>query len=336
MRSALHGETDLLQDITGRLPAAAFRPAPHKLWFIAAHLLVAIAAYCAFRFTDSTAVHVLLALLLAHCLSTIAFLAHELSHGSIIRSGRLRYALEVFCWGLNLIPATVWQRVHNQTHHRAANTLGDPDRQFIAAEAGWPVRVYSRLFYPQRGLPWNPLVAFHFVPYILRNTLAVFYARGARPAVVPAKPDYTAAQRGRVVFELLIIIAMQLAIFRLVGANWANYFWASPVVVLLTSAVVMAYVFTNHFLNPLGHARDPLASTTSVVVAPLFDRLHFNFSYHSEHHVFPHMNSDFYPLVSELLASRHGGRYRRMPIGEAWRRLWQLDAFARTPANKAD
>ena len=57
------------------------------------------------------------------------------------------------------------------------------------------------------------------------------------------------------------------------------------------------------------------------------DWLHDNFSYHTEHHVFPSMNPKFYPEVSRLLQEHFPERYNRIPLREAWRRLWLRDEF---------
>jgi fatty acid desaturase len=89
----------------------------------------------------------------------------------------------------------------------------------------------------------------------------------------------------------------------------------------------MLYVFTNHFLNPLCEHSDPLVGSTSVIVPRWMDWLHDNFSYHTEHHVFPGMNPRYYPEVSRLLQKHFPDRYNRVPFGEAWRRIWQQEEF---------
>jgi fatty acid desaturase len=291
-RDQLMSHSSYAKELRGRLPAGAFAAAPRKLWLLLVHLLILVAGYYGLRSTSSIAAFAILSIIIAHSMACIAFLAHELSHNVIIRSRPFRYCLEVFFWALNLIPATVWKRVHNQSHHVHTNTSKDPDRRFLKSEESLLTRWYSRLFYPQRHtLRWNPLVAFHFVPYILRNTVAAFYPNSTKPTLVPFKPSYTPTQRISVFIELLVITAVQVGIFHTVGSRWVAYLWAAPLPILFTSAVVMAYIFTNHFLNPVGEFTDPLAATTSVVVAPIFDRLHSNFSYHTEHHLFPQMNS---------------------------------------------
>lgn len=310
------------------LPERAFAPSPRKLAFLVLHLLVILAGYVGIRFAGHWVLWLVCSFVIGHSLACIGFLAHELSHNTIIPTRRLRYTLELLMWGLIIISPTVWRRVHNHTHHLHANTPDDPDRQFLTSEASAPTRWYSRLFYPNRHSPrWNLIVGFHFVPYILRNTFAAFYPGAAKPPFVPAKPPYTTNQRLAVVFELVFIALLQVGIFYFVGHSWLRYAFAGPFAVLITSSVVMAYVFTNHFLNPLCETTDPVASSTSVIVPPFFDHLHSHFSYHTEHHLFPGMNSDFYPAVSELLQTRYKERYTRIGLAEAWSRLWSNEIY---------
>ena len=94
-----------------------------------------------------------------------------------------------------------------------------------------------------------------------------------------------------------------------------------------------SHVFTNHFLNLLGDGTDPVKATTSVIVPTWFDRLHFNFSYHTEHHLFPNMNSEYYPALSRILAEHFGREYNRILIGSAWSQLWKLESFVQAPRN---
>jgi fatty acid desaturase len=68
---------------------------------------------------------------------------------------------------------------------------------------------------------------------------------------------------------------------------------------------------------------DPLINSLSIRVPKLFDQLHLNFSYHTEHHIFPGINSDYYPLVQELLKTHYPERLNVLDAGDAWRLLRQ-------------
>jgi fatty acid desaturase len=337
-RDQLISHAAYLQVLKGRLPQEAFRPRLRKLLVILAHLTIVGACYAAFHLTSSIALYLLLAIVIGHSLMCMVFLAHELSHNTILRQPLLRYPLEVFLWGMNLIPATMWRRLHNQTHHIYSNTLRDPDRFFLKSELDAPDgrsrRWYTRLFFPHRLTSrWNLLVGFHFITYVLRHLLAVIYPRDLRPSVVTYKPSYTVKQRLHIVGEVIVIVAMQVGVYFAVGGDWLAYLFASPIAILFTSTFAMTYIWTNHYLHGLFEIHDPVAGSTSVEVPRLFDWLHSNFSYHTEHHLFPNVNADYYPLVSRLLIEYYPDRYHRLPMTEAWRLLWRGEPFIQESEN---
>ncbi|MEM8487694.1 MAG: fatty acid desaturase [Bacteroidota bacterium] len=310
------------------LPGHVFRPNPRKLLKASGYLLTLGGCYLLLAMDFTWWMRAALSIVIANLMACLAFIAHDLSHNTILRQGKLRYPLEVVLWGLNLIPATMWIRVHNRSHHAHANTPQDPDRRFLKTEETVTTRIYSRIFYPSRkAFRWNPVVGAHFVPYILRNVAGVFYPDKAKPEVVPYKVKFSTREQIRVTFELGVIAVIQVVIWHLSGATWMNYIWAGPIPVVLVSGIIMIYVFTNHYLNPVCESHDPVAGSTSVVVPRFWDRLHENFSYHTEHHLFPNMDSSHYPAVSEMLEEQFPERYNRMHIGRAWQKLWEEDEF---------
>lgn len=321
--------SDYISKIRFHLPPQAFRPAPAKRFLIFMHLGIIFSCYVTFRFTSSVVISLLLSVVISHSRLCIGFFAHELAHGAIVRNRLIRYPIEVFLWELNFVPATMWRRVHNQTHHVHANTPLDPDRPYLASEKTWATRCYTYIFYPQRRFGWlNPLIAFHWTGYVLRNIVALFYRPSAKPRLVPACPRYSACQKSTVIIEICFILFWQVMVFFVVGRTWPAWVWASVVSYLFTSAFVMLYIFTNHFLNPISETHDPLAHTTSVTVPRFMDQLHQHFSLHTEHHLFPSMNSDYYPLVASALKREFPDRYNVLPLAEAWKRLWRQNYFS--------
>ncbi|HRE84662.1 MAG TPA: hypothetical protein PLN52_26720, partial [Opitutaceae bacterium] len=93
--------------------------------------------------------------------------------------------------------------------------------------------------------------------YVVRNVLAGIGSAGAKPAVVPTKPKYTTGQRFSLGGEVLLFAAWQFALFHYLDGDWGKFFWASPFVYCVTSTIVMAYIFTNHSINPLCEHTDP-------------------------------------------------------------------------------
>lgn len=314
-----------IRRVRATLPPEAFQPNPRRLLIALIHAVIVVAAYGGIRLWPG--IGPLAALVIGHSLACMAFVAHELSHNAVVRHRGLKYVVSLVVFGINGLPPTMWNRLHNLTHHHHAGTEMDPDRPFLASEDQPLTTWYARLFYPSRQSWRSVLVVFHFVTYIARHLATVFYPADAKPAIVTSKPAYRAVERWVIAGELGAIAALQWLVWMGTGRSWANYAWASPVALGVASAVIMAYVFTNHFLNPITHDHDPIAGTTSVIVPKFIDRLHCNFSYHTEHHLFPSLNADYYPLVSAALKVEAADRYRQVPLREAWQQLWEQEAF---------
>jgi len=324
------------------LPAAAFVPSKKKLWQTGLHLVVIATCVWAIGRFDNIFARLALSAVIGHSLTCLVFLAHELSHGGIMTRSRGRYLLEVFLWGLNLVPATMWRKLHNENHHVHANTLNDPDRYFrqceLDAPGGTLRRWYARWTMPHKFTSrWNLGVGVHFVTYILRHLVTVFYPGTKRPAIVTFKPDYRSQDRWRIIFELVCIVGMQYLIYLAVGSSVVAWLWAGPIALCFTSTYAMSYIWTNHYLHGLHELHDPLVGSTSIVVPKLLDKLHSNFSYHTEHHLFPGMNSEYYPQVAEILQEQFPDRYHRVTYREAWRNLWNGElAILEEPSAAAD
>jgi len=86
--------------------------------------------------------------------------------------------------------------------------------------------------------------------------------------------------------------------------------------------MVMSYIATNHFLNPLTECNDPLANSLSVTGPRWLEALHLQFGYHVEHHVFPTMSGRHAPAVRGVLQDLYGDRYLSMPHARALRLLY--------------
>jgi fatty acid desaturase len=307
------------------LPAEAFKPSRQKLWWLALHTVVAVAGIVAITAIHPWWARALLSLVVGHSIAGLAFFGHDLSHGSIVPGPRWRYPLELLVWSFRLMPVTVWRRCHNEAHHGHSNTPRDCDRQFLTSELVLPVTVLSRTFTPfGNPVRWNPLVGLAFIFYTIAHIAFAFIAGDHHGQASPLMVVFRRRQLPWVVLELVVIVALQAGIFALAGFDWQTYLWCGPLPIAVSSALTMMYIFTNHFLNPVTETMDPVLGSTSVAVPRLVDVMHAHFSYHTEHHLFPSLNSNYYPLVSRLLCEHFPDRYRRVPLLTAWRRLWSV------------
>jgi fatty acid desaturase len=316
-----------IRRVRSALPPEVFQPNPRRLWQLAAHSVIILACYWWIRRWPTTAPAA--AIVIGHSLSCFGFIGHEMSHNSIVRGRALKYALLMWSFGLNFISPSMWNRLHNDAHHGNAGTPGDPDRPFLEDEAVTATAWYARLFYPSSG-SWKTVLVFcHFISYLLRNMAGVFYPADRKPSIITSKPAYRSRERVWTALEIIWMLGLQYGVWLAAGATWWAFLWASIVPLTLASAIIMGYVFTQHFLNSIEHDTDPISGTTSVIVPRWLDRLHCNFSFHTEHHVFPTMNSEYYPLVSAALQAEAGEDYTRISAAEAWRRLWRVGMFRR-------
>jgi fatty acid desaturase len=333
----LMSRADYVRVLRPLVPPEAFAPARRKLVAIAAHTAIIVAGSLAVGWLDTIWQRALLSLVIGHSTACLAFLGHDLSHNSIVRSRRVRYPLELLAWGLRLMPVTLWHRLHNETHHAHSNAPLDCDRQCFPTELTPGIKIPSHFFTPFNNvLRWNPMVGLTFIVYAVSQTIVAVYTGDGQRRSSPRGIRLRRGQRAVVLFELAVVIGLQAGLFALSGFDWAAYLWCSPVPIAISSALTMMYIFTNHFLNPITETPDPLLGTTSVSVPRCVDWLHGHFSYHTEHHLFPSMNSAYYPLVSRLLCERFPERYHRVGLLTAWRRLWTIPLGGRVTPSIVD
>jgi fatty acid desaturase len=163
--------------------------------------------------------------------------------------------------------------------------------------------------------------------YIMRNVYAALLEGGSKPSFVPYKPRYSPRQRLMILLEMTWIIALQVAVFQFIGYDWLRFMIISPLALIIASGIAMSYITTHHFLSPYCEHTDPVIGSLSIIVPKWVDLIHDNFSYHTEHHLFPAMNPRYYPMVSLLLIQHFPDRYRRITFNEAWDRLWQKEQY---------
>jgi fatty acid desaturase len=114
---------DYIGALRPRLPPEALRPYPRACIAICIHFAIVIGCVIASLYTASGRWFVL-GLVAGNSRAALSFLAHDVSHRSVVTSRYLIYPLELFLLSPVLTPLTVWRKVH-QAHH--AHTNSDPD-----------------------------------------------------------------------------------------------------------------------------------------------------------------------------------------------------------------
>lgn len=254
----------------------------------------------------------LLVFLLGNLRASMMFHGHEITHGATIRSPWLQNLLAYpgcipFCFS----PYT-WRIWHNQSHHGHTNQPGkEPDNFGTLAEfdASTPrKRMYTRV------APGNSWMGFFYMFFFF-----TLQAQNVIWAKSKALPGYEHFNRRRAGTEAVLLFAFWGTIAYLAG--WPGALLVVVLPLMIGNFVILAYVMTNHMLRPLRPEDETLTTTMSVNTLWLVDWMHFHFSHHIEHHLFPAVCSHQMPKIRRVLRERFGDRYLSPPH---WRALWML------------
>jgi len=274
-------------------------------------------------------------LVMANAVVVLLFATHDLLHGSAIRGQGPRRWVGFMGLAVLWMPPTLWNAVHNRQHHGHTNSLADPDRSYLESQpATWGKRIQHAFVPSDEVTPLGLALGMGAAWWVhnLRSLLSVLFGPHwkAATAIVPAPFGVSRRERQAIVLELLLIIAAHAGVIAWIGLRPLPLLLGYGLPLGLGYAVAMAYIYTNHMLCPLGEDNDPLANSVSLQLPAYFDLLHLNFSHHVEHHIFPGMNTNLYPLLRQILLERYPDRYQSLSGAEAWHRLMT------TPRNYRD
>ncbi|MGB5133765.1 MAG: fatty acid desaturase [Prochlorococcaceae cyanobacterium] len=327
------------------LPPEAFRTSPHRLGLVAINAAILLLGW-----TMAAQLHhwprpwlvawLPLALVMGNSVFVLGLAAHDLMHGSFPRSRLLRRLAAMAAFSVSWMTPTLWQAVHNREHHGHTNALVDPDRSYLESQPGsWGKRLFQAIAPSVESHPlllalgmtsaW-PLHHFRTsCEVLLGNGGSDGFGGQVASRFAPAAFQVSPAERRTIAAELLLLVALHGLLIGWIGLRPLPLLLGYFLPLWLGYAMSMAYIYTNHMLSPLTEDNDPLVSSLSLRVPAWLDLLHFNFSHHSEHHVFPGLNSSYYPQVRELLLRRHPERFRLLGAGQAWRLLLSTPRFYR-------
>lgn len=305
---SLSPRAEYVRALNAVLPDRLFRPAISRLWWLPAHLTAIIGATWAITQTPSVPLRLIAALIIGTAFGGLAFLAHEVLHGAVVRGRRARAVIGAVGFSPFLLSPRLWMKWHGAAHHGHAQAAhADPD-------------VYPTLEI-YRG---NRVVRFmvdHFSPGGRRITgvfaLAVGFSVQSAKLLVTGPRQGIMSRRDRLVAiaGTVGVMAMWATIAALVGPG--AFFFSYVIPLLIGNSLVMAHILTNHSLSPQTEVNDPLVNSLTVTVPRWFRWLTLGFGFHVEHHLFPAMSTRHAPLVRAELLRRWPARYRSMPLGRA-------------------
>ncbi|MBI3769808.1 MAG: fatty acid desaturase [Deltaproteobacteria bacterium] len=313
-RYVAHSVQRYAREIRPHLAPEVFRPVPARLLWLPVHLAVilGLAAYVV-RGAPPWYVAFLCALVAGHSWGCLGFLAHEALHHALTKSRLLEKVVGYCGFGIYGLSPTLWTAWHNQAHHgNTGKPVVDPDG-FGTLRFWQANRVVRALEKFAPGSRQKRSATFFFMWFSLHSFLVlVFHSQ--------RNGYYARISRRTVYAESAAMLAFWVGVLPLVGP-W-SFLFIYVVPLLVANAVIMSYIATNHFLNPLTDINDPLANTLSVTGPRWLERLHLEFGYHVEHHMFPTSSGRHAPAVRDVLVRLYGRRYLTMPHARALRLLY--------------
>jgi len=321
------------------MPPEAFHADPSRLTLVLINLaILALGWWMASRLEQwpplALPLFLPFTLVMANAVVVLLFATHDLLHGSAIRGQGARRWVGFMGLAVLWMPPTLWNAVHNRQHHGHTNSLADPDRSYLESQpATWGKRIQHAFVPSDEVSPLGLAIGMGASWWVhnLRTMLSVLFGSRIRAAatIVPAPFGVSRRERQTIVLELLLIIAAHAGVIAFIGLRPLPLLLGYGLPLGLGYAVAMAYIYTNHMLCPLGEDNDPLANSVSLQLPAYLDLLHLNFSHHVEHHIFPGMNTNFYPLLRQILLEHYPESYQSLSGAEAWHRLLTTPRYYR-------
>ncbi|WP_232229366.1 fatty acid desaturase family protein [Crinalium epipsammum] len=315
------------------LPPEAFAPNINKLVILLINLVILVLGWIIADKLEQWSVYYLwlylpLAVVMGNSIIALLFTSHDLMHGSVIRNPRLMRLISLLGLTMLWMPPTLWKAVHNRVHHKNTNNFGDPDRNYLDEQPKTWGKWIQNLFVPSAEV--NPFwltvgMTSAWGVHTFRNLTSVLLFNRETVDYVPAAFTVSAKDRRAIAWESLVIFMIHLSIMAYLEFNPIKLILSYFLPIAIGYAGVMFYIYTNHMVCQMTSVNDPLINSLSLRVPKIFDLLHFNFSYHAEHHIFPGINSDYYPLVQELITTHYPEKSEKyiLDAGVAWRLLLQ-------------
>lgn len=320
-------ERQVRDRVRAELPKDTFRPQPWRLLWALPLLAITVGGITAILTLEMPWWgNLLVSLLVGHAMVAQAFLSHEVLHGAL---GLPRWLQNLHGWiGFGPVGVTpeFWRRWHNVVHHGNTNNGDqDPDsfgtmRRYIAQP--------GLIKFVRRAPGGRTLSSLLFYTYsfTLHAQLVLWIQARRRKA-------FQGFNRRRAIVQSLLLGAAWVAL-AVVSGPLALFTVIIPLA--FTNAVAQGYITTNHFLRPQAQSNNPLDNSMSLRTWRWLDLLHFRFSHHVEHHLFPKLGSNRAPRLRTWLEREMPERYVAPTHAAAIKWLYRTPKVYLTPTLLVD
>jgi fatty acid desaturase len=292
---------DVRRQIKAELPADTFERQPQRaLWFIPLVAATLAAGTTIVVVRPPWYLCLVLSLVMAQCFASMGFLAHEVLHGSVVKSKGLQYFLGYLGFAPFLVSPSLWRVWHNQVHHGKTN-MGNSDPDSFGTLSRYEKAPSTR--FVARLAPGSR----HWQSYFFFAYWFTFHAQVVLWIQTKYMRSFARFDRRRAIVDSAASLAIWAAVAVVAGPFYAVFVMVIPMIV--ANFLVMSYIATNHFMRPMTESNDPIENSMSVTSPAIVDRMHFNFSHHVEHHLFPKMSAKHAPRVRRWLLDNEADRY---------------------------
>ncbi len=313
------------------LPSEAFLPDYSKIWILLINVAILLLGWGIAHHLELWSWYILwlylpFSLAMGNSISVLSFSIHDLLHSSAIKDPLIRRIISLLGLAMLWMPPTFWKVVHNREHHNKTNSLQDPDRNYLYKQPNTWAKWLQNLVVPSAEVHpfWLVIGMAHaWGAHTFRNLSSVLLFNNGLTKYPTATFQVSSKERKAIAFELVMIAGIHLSILLYLGCHPIKLILSYFLPIWIGHSGIMFYIYTNHLLCRITSVNDPLMNSISVRVPKIFDLLHLNFSYHTEHHIFPGVNSDYYPQVQALLQTHYGDRFNLLDINKAWHLLLQ-------------
>lgn len=262
----------------------------------------------------------LISFALGQMVTAVGLAAHEALHHAVFRSRALESLLGWVGFSPFLVTPGNWRAWHVQAHHSAANVLvRDPD--ILPRQSEWRTQWFAKVFHAMSPGSGTLLSFVSFSFFFTAQGQAFLWHHSRLPQF---KHVHMHRTRERVLTVLVML--GWVAVGWWMGPMGALYALILPL--LIGNITLMIYIATNHWLLAAHEESDnPFVNTASVATHPVMDWLHYNFSHHQEHHIFPAMSPKFAPLLRKHLRELNPEASQVYPHLHALRMLYRRPAL---------
>lgn len=299
--STVNPVRQLRDRIKQELPKDTFEPSKKRLIGFAPLLATVLAGWWALTSLNLAWYGCLLiSLVIGNAYGSLGFLSHEVSHGATGIQGRWKQFFAGIGFAPFLVTPDFWHRWHNVAHHGNTN-VGDQDPDSFGTMKRYkrnPQQKFLLKLAPGSGTWYGYL--FLFYSFTLHSQAVLWLQTKHRK-------EFKGFKRTRAIFTMFALLLFWIALGVSMGPKAAFFGLLLPH--LFGNAIIQSYILTNHFLRPQNDLNNPVDNSMSLRSLPLLDKLHFNFSHHVEHHLFPKMPMHNAPRLRQWFLKNMPERY---------------------------